>query len=240
MILEELRRKFRRLIDEEGLIAETVTIKAFPLTPEEAIGNPEERDYPLVRGRERLMEATFRGSKGQAYTDLFGDYEGSLRDVLGLPMRNNFHRAVFIATLNAVLSHLGKIRGTVHCKDRDPRRCAEELVGYIRDRWGEPKVALIGLQPRMAEALSKAFPLRIADMDPENIGRRFGQVAVEPGEREVELLNWCDLAVVTGTVLTNATVDAVVGTPAELLFYGVTVAGASYLMGWKRFCPLAR
>ena len=40
MVLEELRRKFRRLIDEEGLIAETVTIKAFPLTPEEAIGNP--------------------------------------------------------------------------------------------------------------------------------------------------------------------------------------------------------
>ena len=238
-VLDGLKERFRGLIEREGLMVEAITIKAFPLTPEEAIGNPEERDYPLVRGRERLMEATFKGAKGQAYTDLFGDYEGSLRDVLELPLRNNFQRAVLISTTNAVLRHLGEIGGTVHCKDEDPRRCAGELVRYIEERWGHPKVALIGLQPRMAEALSGAFALRIADMDPENLGRTFGDAAVEPAEREEELLRWCDLAVVTGTVLTNDTVDALLITQKPLLFYGVTAAGAAHLMGWERFCPLS-
>jgi len=69
-VLDGLKERFRKLIEREGLMAEAITIKAFPLTPEEAIGNPEERDYPLVRGRERLMEATFKGAKGQAYTDI--------------------------------------------------------------------------------------------------------------------------------------------------------------------------
>lgn len=239
MILEKLREKFRKVVEEEGLAYEAITVKAFPLGPEEAIGNPAERDYPLVRGRERLMEAVFGGAKGQAYTDLWGDYQGSLRDVLKLPLRNNFQRAVLVATLNALLRHLGKVEGTVHCRDDAPQRCAEELVRYIRDRWGEPRVALVGLQPRMAEALCRAFPLRIVDMDPQNIGRSFGPVRVESPDREEEILRWSELAVVTGTVLTNGTVEAVLGIPRDVLFYGVTAAGASSLMGWKRFCPFS-
>ncbi len=233
-----MRKKFRQLVKDSGLSLEKVQVKAYPLSPEEAIGNPEERDYPLVKGRERLMEAELRGAKGQAYTDLFGDFEGSLQEIAELKLRNNFFRAVFISSLNALLRHLGLIKGTIHCKDRKPRLCGEELVEFIRRRWGRPKVALVGLQPRMAEALGKEFPLRISDMDEENLGKEVGGVLVEGPEKNGELLEWCDLAVITGTVLTNGTVERVLSSKPTL-FYGVTVAGAAHLLGWERFCPFA-
>jgi len=233
-----LQRIFCQLIKDSGLFRERIRVKAYPLTPEEAIGNPEERDYPLVKGRERLMEADLRGAKGQAYTDLFGDFEGSLQEIAELRLRNNFFRAVFISSLNALLRHLGLIKGTIHCKDREPKLCGEELVEFIRRRWGRPRVALIGLQPRMAEALGKEFPLRISDMDEENLGKEIGGVLVEGPEKNGELLEWCDLAVITGTVLTNGTVEGVLSSKPTL-FYGVTVAGAAHLLGWERFCPFA-
>lgn len=239
MVLASLRERFRQVMEGKGLEEERVTIRAHPLSPSEAIGRPREGDYPLLRGKERLMEASFKGAKGQAYTDQWGDYEGTLGEVLSLPLEGNFQRAVFIATLNAALASLGCIRGTVHCRDDGPRRCAEELVGYIRENYGAPKVALIGLQPRMAEALSKSFPLRVVDLDPENLGKAFGPSRVEGYEREEEVLRWCDLAVVTGTVLTNGTIEGILPYLDKVLFYGVTIAGPSYLMGWPRFCPFS-
>lgn len=237
--LNILRKKFEELIKEHHFEPMRVNVRAFPLGVKDAIGCPQERDYPLVRGKEHLMEASFEGARGQAYTDLCGPFEGTLAQVLDLPLENNYERAVLISTLNAVLRHLGLVRNTVHCKDDGPRRCSLELVEFISRRWGTPKVALIGLQPRMAEALSERFPLRIADMDPENLGRRFGEATVESPEGEEEILKWCDIAVVTGTVLTNGTLDPILGFGEKVIFYGVTVAGAAHLMGWPRFCPLS-
>jgi len=224
-------------VKREGLEGGWISIKAQPLSPLEAIGRPQEGDYPLLKGKERLMEATFGGAKGQAYTDLWGDYEGTLQGVLDLPLSDNFQRAVFVATLNAVLAALGRVEGTVHCRDEGPRRCAEELERHVRASYGEPRIALIGLQPRMAEVLSRSFPLRIVDLDPDNLGKDFGGAKVEGPEGEEDALRECDLALVTGTVLTNGTIDGILPHLSKVLFYGVTVAGASHLMGWPRFCP---
>ena len=67
------------------------------------------------------MQAEFSGSFGQAFTDMYGDFEGTLQDVLAMELNNNYRRAIFVATLNAVLRHLGMIEGSVHCKDKGPR-----------------------------------------------------------------------------------------------------------------------
>ncbi|RLG27572.1 hypothetical protein DRO03_11880 [Methanosarcinales archaeon] len=45
-----IREKFERIVAENNLLDETVVIRAKPLTPEEAIGNPESEDFPILKG----------------------------------------------------------------------------------------------------------------------------------------------------------------------------------------------
>ena len=231
-----IREKFAKLIKENGLQGEEVIIRATPLSPEQAIGNPEDKDYPLVRGAERLMQAEFRGSLGQAYTDMYGDFTGKLSDIVAMDLNNNFRRAVFISSLNAVMKHLGLIDQTVHCRDNQPRECSHELVSYIEKNYGQPRVAMVGFQPRMVEALAKSFELRVTDMDRDNIGQeKFGVRIGDPSQTE-ENLNWCDIAVVTGTTIANDTIGQFqISKP--VIFYGVTVSGAAKLLGLNHFCP---
>ncbi len=233
---DTIRKEFAKLIIENGLEGEEVIIRATPLSPEQAIGNPEDKDYPLVRGVERLMQAEFRGSLGQAYTDMYGDFTGKLSGIVAMDLKNNFRRAIFISSLNAVMKHLGLIDQTVHCRDNQPRECSYELVRYIENNYGQPGVAMVGFQPRIVEALAKSFELRVTDMDQDNIGQeKFGVRIDDPSQTE-ENLNWCDIAVVTGTTIVNGTIDQFqIAKP--VIFYGVTISGAAKLLGLKHFCP---
>jgi len=216
-------------------LGERVRVKARPLTPEEAIGNPEADDFPLQKGKERLIQAEFKGSLGQAFTDLYGDFEGSLEEVTNMAAKNSFRRAVFVAALNAVLRRLGLVEKTIHCKDRGPDRCAQELTGHLQERFGPVKIVQVGFQPRMVESLAQEFSLRVLDLDPDNIGlKRFG-VMIEGPEAAAEAIAWADLLFVTGTILVNDTVDRFLN-QKPVLFYGTTIAGAARLMGWERFC----
>jgi len=234
---EALREKFKAIVDEHDWGAEEVNVIAQTLSPQEAIGNPEDDDYPLLKGRERIVEATFRGSRGHAFTDMFGNYRGTVGEVLSMEMKNNFRRAIFIATLNAVLRHTGAIEGTVHCKDKAPPECSQRLVEKIESEFGNPKIALVGFQPRMAAALAKKFSLKITDIDEENIGKeKFGVLIQDPADVR-EHIAWCDLLVVTGSTAVNGTMTDFVG-EKPVLFYGVTVAGPAFLLGLNRFCPL--
>ena len=234
-IFKILKERARRLWDEHELLQNRVVIRARPLTVEEAIGNPEARDFPLQKGREKLMQAEFMGSYGQAYTDQYGNFEGSLEEILGLDLKNNFTRAVFVATLNAVLRHLGLIEGTVHCKDEGPWRCAEELRGYIKSHYGVKTILQVGYQPRMVESLSSDFKLRVVDLDPGNVGKKVNNILIQGPADTPRAVKWADMLVVTGTTLVNGTIgDFFVDKP--VIFYGTTIAGAAHLMGWERFC----
>lgn len=232
---QTIRREFARLIKEHGLEGEEVTVRAAALSPEQAIGNPEDRDYPIVKGEERLMQAEFRGSLGQAFTDRYGNFSGRLADIADMELNNNFRRAVFIASLNAVMRHLGLIDRTVHCKDNQPRECSQELVNHIEQNYGQPRIAMVGFQPRMVEALAKRFSLRVTDMDPVNIGQEKFGVKIDDPARTRENLDWCDLALVTGTTVVNGTIDQF-RIDKPVVFYGVTIAGTARLLGLKHFC----
>src|SRR4030042_229401 len=146
-IYEELRERTYDLLKDKDLLDQRVRIRARALTTEEAIGNPEADDFPLQKGRERLMQADFQGSLGQAFTDRYGDFEGSLKEILEMDIKNNYRRAIFIATLNAVLRHMGLIERTIHCHDKGPSECAEALRDYIKRRYGSKKILQIGFQP---------------------------------------------------------------------------------------------
>jgi hypothetical protein len=236
-LYQTLREKFIKLIKEHGLEGEEVIVRAATLSPEQAIGNPEDKDYPIVKGVERMMQAEFRGSKGQAFTDRYGNFSGRLTDIAAMEMNNNFRRAVFISSLNAVMRQLGLADRTVHCKDKQPRECSLELVKYIRADYGQPRIAMVGFQPRMAEALAKEFELRVTDMDAENIGREKFGITIDDPARTGENLEWCDIALVTGTTVVNSTIEQFqINKP--VVFYGVTIAGAARLLGLNCFCAM--
>ena len=158
-MLEQIRSKIKAIVAENKISDDNVVITAKVLTPGEAIGNPEHDDYPLLKGRERLMEARFKNSRGVAFSDMFGNFEAGLNEILNLDLKNNFRRAIFVATVNAVLRELNLIEGSEHCRNEDLIRCAGRLEEFIREGYGEPKIFLCGLQPRMAEVLTAHFPV---------------------------------------------------------------------------------
>ncbi len=233
---EQLKKSAFDLWKEEGLLSERIEIRARALSATEAIGNPEHQDFPIQKGKEKLMQATFMDAGGQAFTDMYGDYEGTLEEVLNLSMENNHQRAVFVASLNAVLRHLRRIEGSIHCRDEEPVTCGKALVPYLKDRYSGARITQVGFQPRMVENLAAEYPLRVLDMDPDNIGTRKFGVTIEHADNTEDAVNWADLLLITGTTLANGTITPLLG-KKPMIFYGTTVAGAAHLMGWERFCP---
>lgn len=233
----ELIKRFREIVETNNLLDEEIAITGRALSVEEAIGNPTRKDYPIVKGKEKLMQAEFKGCKGQAFTDMAGNFKGTLQEVLNNPLESNFDRAVLVASMNAICRYLGLIEKTIHCHDNQPEQCAEQLVEYIKNKFGNPRVALIGYQPAMLEKIAGAFSLRVVDLDPDNIGKIKSGVQVEGYERTDEVLEWCDVIVATGSTVVNSTItDYCKQKPT--LFFGTSGAAACHLMGLQRFCSM--
>lgn len=234
-IFDNLKARFMALCEKNHLLKTTVVVRARGLTAEEAIGHPDDDDFPLQKGKECLMHAELCGGAGQAFTDRYGDFSGTLETVMQMPLKNNYRRAVFVSTLNAALRQMRLIQGTIHCRDGEPGQCGAELADHIKSRFGSVKITQVGFQPRMVQQLAGAFPLRLLDLDPDNIGTRKFGVQVEGPEMTEAALRWADLLIVTGTTLVNNTIGPFLSGP-PVLFYGTTIAGAAYLMEWDRFC----
>src|SRR3712207_7333035 len=76
-----------------------------------------------------------------------GEFSGTISEIINRPIKTNFDMAILISTLNAVCKYLKITDKSIHCKDEDPEECAKKLVEYIKEKYGHPKIALIGLQP---------------------------------------------------------------------------------------------
>ena len=246
--LEAARVKFAEIIAGKGLLDTSVTVSVTPLTAEQAIGRPSRRDYPIVEGKERVVEATCLGARGHAFTDSPQDFRGTLRDVLALELSTSHDRAAFIAVLNATLRSLGVIETSLHCRDEDPEKCAKELAGYIDDKWGKVPVGLVGFNPAIAEALVGSFGsenVRITDLNPKNVhAMKFGVTVWDATTQTEELIRQSRVVLVTGTTLVNGTFDQIWdwihSYGRDYLIYGVTGAGVCELMNWNRMCPYGR
>lgn len=238
---ENLQEVLGKIAQEHNLLANDVqVVSARPLTVEESIGNPIRQDYPLIKGRETMLEAEVCGAKGQAFTDMPGSFSGSLQEVVEAKISTNFDRAILIATLNATLRHLGWIDRTIHCRDEEPEECAKQLVEYVQDLVAEPKIAFIGLQPAMVDHLSKHYSLRVTDLDAENVGQIKYGVEIEPAEKTAEIIEWSNIILSTGTTLVNNTFSALLTDNKPVVFYGVTVSGIAFLTGSRQFCHCGR
>lgn len=237
-IYEELKERFRKIICENGLNDEMIEVDIKPLTPKESIGNPKRRDFPILTGKESMVEACFKSSKGQAFTLARSEFTGSLNEVLKLELQNDYNKAIFIASLNAVLKHLGLIEHTIHCKNEEPEQCALHMIEYFKENFSDKNIALIGYQPAILEALSKeGLNVRILDLNCDNIGvKRYG-ILVEDGKRDLEdVKKWADVFLVTGSTLANDTIENFLNLPQKVIFYGNTIAGAAFLLNLQRLC----
>ena len=240
--IQDFRDKFAAIVEQNDLLEQEVLVRVKPLSVEQAIGTPERDDFPLQKGKERIIEADFMGSPGQAFTDSFSDFKSDIAGLLDLDLTDRFNASVFIAAANAVLRQLGLTDRTVHCRDKEPTQCAPKLVEYLRQNHPEAKkVALVGLQPAMAVALGKEYELAILDLDPDNLGRQIGGATVRDGAADLEeVAAWADILVSTGSTLSNLSLDGV-GDAAggkPVVLFGITIAGAASLLGLERFCPL--
>lgn len=235
---KRLQREFAMLVEEFQLKQTGVKVTAKPLSPEDALGATRRKDYVLLKGKERLLQAEVMGCRGQAFTGSLGDFTGTIEDVLALPLTDDFQRAVYTATLNAVACHAGKTTSTIHCRNEGPELCARQAVDYFQKNYGKPRILMIGYQPALAEALHQAFPLTVLDLDPANIGQTRKGVLIRNGSVGLhESIQANDVIFATGSTICNNTIDELLQGGKPLVFFGTTGAGTAALLDIPRFCP---
>lgn len=237
--LLELRERWWRRVVENRLESEEIIVKARALTPKEVIGTPVRKEYPLLKGKEVMIQAEIDGATGQAFTDEPTSFQGTLRDLYGLEITRNSERALLVAGINATYRLLGLVDGTRHCKDDGPEICATKISEVLYNLHGDVKVCLIGFQPAILYALSRKFSnVRVTDMDNENVGRNYHGIIVESHLKNKEVIEWCDLILATGSTVVNNTLQDILkwASNKPAYFYGVTIAALAYEFNLRRLC----
>lgn len=228
-----LRTEFEKIVKIHGLINDTIRISCKALSAKQAIGSPDHSDYPIIRGKEVMIEADFAGAKGQAFTDEFEDRTYSIQELLNMDLDSNKKRASFVAGLNAVYRNLGMADKTVHCRDNEPVECAKHLSGFFPKG---SRILLVGHQPRFLEILSASYHVRAVDLDQNNTGKTFYNVLIEDQSRTLEAVDWCDMIFATGSTLVNNTISTFVNANKPSIFYGVTISAPARILGLNAFC----
>jgi hypothetical protein len=242
-ILDRARNELKRIVAERGLdLTDRIAIRS--LTPDEAIGTADE-NFVIKKGKERVIEARFHDTAGQAFTDAPGNWEGTLGELLDLDLAENGWRAVFTAGLNAVTSHLGLASGVIHCRDDEPTRCGGEMPELLRQRFKARRYGMIGLQPAILKEMVDAYGtsgMRIMDLNPDNIGEKREDLIVMDGEKDLpKLVEWCQVGLVTGSSVVNGTINEILeqfqAAEKPVIFFGNTISGVAALLGLERVCP---
>lgn len=237
-LYSKLKLEFTKIINEHQIQTDTLNIKLKSLSPQEAIGITQRKDFPILTGQEVLLQAEYKGSLGQAFTDAPSVFHGTLSQILELDLINDNHsRGLFIATMNAVMCKMGIISQTIHCKNNEPELCGKQFTEYITKYYENPKIALIGYQPSILENLSTKFDIRVLDLNKDNINQvRYG-IKVEHGiEDYKEVIEWADIILCTGSTICNGTIINFINLDKEVIYFGTTIAGAASILGLKRAC----
>ena len=136
---------------------------------------------------------------------------------------------------------MGDIGNTVHCRDDGPEQCAERYAALVRERFGTPRIALVGFQPALLARLAKEFDVRVLDLNPEIVGTVRSGVLVEDGMSAYQgvVRDWAELVLCTGSTLCNGSFVNFLDIGKPVLFFGTSCAGAARILGAERFCPMS-
>jgi hypothetical protein len=228
-----LKTDFMEKAVSHGLMNEPIQVTCKALSVEEAIGKPDQDDYPIIKGKEVMIEATFFQARGQAFTDEFENRAYLIKDLLSMDLSTNQKRASFIAGLNAVYRHLGLTDRTVHCRDNEPVLCSKKLPDHLPIH---SNILLIGHQPRFLEVLAAYGRVRAIDLDPGNIGKNFFNICIEPEENTQDAIEWCDIIFATGSTIVNNTASTFINSGKPSVFYGVSISAPAKILKLKTFC----
>ncbi len=232
-IFNTLKVALREVAISRGILESRIEVECKALSAREAIGDTEHDDYPIHKGKEVMVEATFAGAKGQAFTDQFEQASYSVAELIDLELIDNKSRASFISGINAIWKHLGKAEKTVHCRNEEPVECAKELPKHYDCT---KKTLLVGLQPRFLEVLATRGEVRALDLDPDNIGKVIAGVTIEDGANFLDAQSWCEQIFATGSTLCNASTQGILECGKPITFFGVTIAAAADILGLDTYC----
>ncbi len=237
--IERLRNAAVTVATQSGMLDASVVVETKKSPDEPAAENAE---LPILKRKERTIEARIENGIGQAYSPVPTEYSGTVNDVLSLDLSGCDeaavkNRGVFTATVNAMCAHLGIAAQTIHCGGDGPKECAGGLLCAISAGCPDDcRITIVGYQPEMIESIAPSYSLRVVDLDPDNIGKQISGITVESEEQTEDALQWCNIALVTGSTLVNGTIDQFTGLKCHTVFYGVTIAGAAALLRLHKFC----
>ena len=66
--LKQARERLQEILDRKRT-DRSLPVQVHPLDPDEAIGKDADPSFAIKKGKERVIEATFQGHKGQAFTE---------------------------------------------------------------------------------------------------------------------------------------------------------------------------
>jgi uncharacterized protein (DUF4213/DUF364 family) len=200
----------------------------------------------LLRGKEILLQASFRDSLGQAFSGTPTPFEGTLEEALALDLNITGSRAIIIAVLNALLRDRNMISKTVHCRNSDPEECGNQIAPLLKDKHNPKRIGIAGYQPALVSSLIDYFgpeKINVTDLGAENLNKKIKGVTIADGiTKTTKLIEESDLLLVTGSVFANNTAEpfylaSLQGKP--VYFFGTTVAGIAHIFKLKHICPLA-
>lgn len=232
-LYEELREALRKEVQRHHLSGQNISVRCKALSAAQAIGIPEHDDYPIIKGKEVMVEAVFGGARGQAFTDEFENADITIDELLNIKLNSNRRRSVFISSLNAIFRYLNLCDKSIHCRDAEPVLCAHhlsEVIGHGKN------VLLVGYQPRFLEVLASQYSTRVVDMSKDNIGSNAFDIVIEPPENTPDVVEWCDLIFATGSTVVNGTISDLLNQDKPVLFYGVTISAAASILNLKTYC----
>jgi hypothetical protein len=237
-IFDTLRDYLIKEAQNNDIDLDMVRIVSKSLTPDEAIGDTTRKDFPILIGKEIMLEADFKGAKGQAFTSTPSMFEGTLKEILTLDLNDNpYNRSLFIASLNAVLRYLNQADRTIHCKNNEPEECAKNFPGFIKSKFDTPKVAIVGYQPAIIDNIKDFYDTRVLDLNPDFVGTVQYNVKIEDGIKDYkDVVEWADVVICTGSTLCNNSIVDFMYLNKPVYYYGTTIAGAAEILGLDRLC----
>ena len=232
-VYDTIKHAFRETVERRNIHDRTVSV---------SVPGYKDGDYPVLNGAEVKMIAEFEGVTGECSTSYPSSFTGTLAQVVEMDMENDpIQRSVYFAALNGVMNKYEMADECQSCVDSDKENCGERIAQqYVRNN-GKVNCLLVGYQPYMMKALAEYFPLRVLDLDPDNIGKTHYGVTIEDGTTAyAEATRWAEVILCTGSTLTNGTIHDYIKLPKDVTFYGTTIAGVARILEIRRVCPFGR
>ena len=240
-IYDKLTEKFLGLKGVSDILDERIEIRA-DKEPEPALMPWNYVPFKDKRPEYRVT-ASFKGYEGEAYTETPEDFDGTLREAISLPASDKGIDARTLSAINAVMNSLGLCAGVFPATFDERRLYTEALFGHVCGDLGiRSNLILVGYDGYIVKKfVSEDIDFWTMDRDPDNISQdRFKHVVVNSGRYNREAcFAWGKYFIVTGSTLTNGTIVQYLDKGKDILFYGITIAGAATLLGLPWF-PVKR